>query len=446
MWWIKLLQLIACLSILVIVHEMGHFLFAKLFKCRVEKFYLFFNPWFSIFKFRIGETEYGLGWIPFGGYVKISGMIDESMDTEALKEPPKPYEFRSKPAWQRLLIMVGGVLMNLLLAAIIYISMSFSYGETYISAKDAKYGFEFSPLAEEIGFRDGDMLLTVDGAPVDNYITAYKSLLLDSPSYMEVDRGGETVRVYISEEYIPRMLKDKEFLAPRIPFVVSEVQAGGPADKAGIKAGDAIVGIDSLQGVFMSDVFNILEANKSRTLTFTVNRDSAGFVQTVSILVEVTSNGKIEVWLTPAAELIDFSTRKYTFAEAIPAGFRRAGNEIRDYWKQLKMLVKPETEAYKSVGGVIAIGNIFPDTWSWARFWDLTAIISIMLAVINILPIPALDGGHVMFLLYEVIPRRKPSDKFLERAQLVGLFILFAILIYANGNDIVKLVQKWLAN
>ena len=441
--WVKIAQLLLSLSLLVIIHEFGHFLFARLFKCRVEKFYLFFNPWFSLFKFKKGETEYGIGWVPFGGYVKISGMIDESMDTEQLKKPVQPYEFRAKPAWQRLLIMVGGVLMNVVLAIFIYIGISYAYGDAYISAKDAKYGFEFSELAREIGFRNGDKIVSVEGEPVDNYTDVILRIALDRAEYVDVERDGATVRVEINPSFMPRILKAKEFLAPRVPFVVTEVEPGGHAERGGILAGDTVVGVNGVQAAFTGEVFAALADNRGKELTLDIVRDSAGVRQLVSRDVRVSDAGKIGVALAPMVDLIRVSTKEYNLFSAVPAGFRRAGDQIGNYLKQLKLMFSPKTEAYKQVGGFIAIGNIFPDTWSWYSFWSITALLSIMLAVMNLLPIPALDGGHVMFLLYEVVTRRRPSDKFLEKAQMAGLFILLFLLLYANGNDVVKLFNKW---
>ncbi|MCD7962359.1 MAG: RIP metalloprotease RseP [Rikenellaceae bacterium] len=444
--WIKIGQLILSLSLLVIVHELGHFLFAKLFKCRVEKFYLFFNPWFSLFKFKIGETTYGIGWIPFGGYVKISGMIDESMDTEQMKQPPKPYEFRSKPAWQRLLIMIGGVAMNVILAAAIYIGLSYKYGDSYISAENAKYGFQFSELAQEIGFRNGDKILSIEGKPVDNYNEVFFSIILDQVKSVEVERNGEKVPVNIDPDFLPRILKEKKtFMAPLVPFVIYNVADNSGAQLAGIINGDTILTING-QPAFLSDqTLKTIGENKGGQINMEIARDSAGYRQIINKTIPVSENGTIGVELTPFIALLDISKVEYNMISAIPAGFKRAGTEISNYLKQLKLMFKPKTEAYKSVGGFIAIGNIFPDTWSWYNFWNITALLSIMLAVMNLLPIPALDGGHVMFLLYEVITRRKPSDKFLEKAQMVGLVLLLALLLYANGNDVSKLISKWIS-
>lgn len=370
---IKILQFILSFSLLVIIHEFGHFLFARLFKTRVEKFYLFFNPWFSLFKFKKGGTEYGIGWIPFGGYVKIAGMIDESMDTDQMKQPVQPYEFRAKPAWQRLLIMVGGVLMNILLAVFIYIEMSYTWGKTYLDNKDVKYGYVYNDLAREMGFRNGDKIVDIDGEAVEDAGAIWQTIVIDQAKTVTVDRDGQRVRIDIPEEAIAQLLKSPDFATVRIPFVVGETVAGDPAAQAG---------------------------------------------------------------------LLTLSTHRYNFWQAIPAGIQRTGSEISNYAKQIKLMFTLKTEAYKSLGGVIAIGNIFPNYWSWEQFWRITAFLSVVLAVMNILPIPALDGGHVLFLLVEVITGRRPSDKFLERAQLVGIIILFALLIYANGNDIYRFFIK----
>ncbi|MCC8088608.1 MAG: RIP metalloprotease RseP [Rikenellaceae bacterium] len=444
--WIKIGQLIVSLSLLVIVHELGHFIFAKLFKCRVEKFYLFFNPWFSLFKFRIGETLYGIGWIPFGGYVKISGMIDESMDTEQMKQPAKPYEFRSKPAWQRLLIMIGGVMMNVILAAMIYIGLSYKYGDSYISAEDAKYGFQFSELAQEIGFRNGDKIISIEGNPVDNYTEVFFAIILDQIGSVEVERDGGVVQVSIDPDFLPRILKEKKtFMAPLVPFVINNVTEEGTAGLSGLLPGDTIISINGQLASLSEQTLNIIAENKGQEVYIELSRDSAGFRRLINKSVKVADNGTIGVELTSLTNLINISTKEYNVFTAVPAGFKRAGTEINNYLKQLRLMFKPKTEAYKSVGGFIAIGNIFPDTWSWYNFWNITALLSIMLAVMNLLPIPALDGGHVMFLLYEVITRRKPSDKFLEKAQMVGLVLLLALLLYANGNDVFKLITKWMS-
>lgn len=438
--FIKVLQVITCFSLLVLVHEFGHFFFAKLFHTRVEKFYLFFNPWFSIFKFRIGETEYGMGWVPFGGYCKIAGMVDESMDTDQMKSEPKPWEYRAKPAWQRLLIIVGGVLMNILLAIVIYIGITYTWGDSYIKTKDVEHGFMFSDVAHEIGFRDGDKILTVEGEYVDNYAQIPAAILLDDARQVQVERDGEVVTVTIDPKYIKTILKDKAFLTLRTPFVVGKVAPEGGAAAAGLMAGDSLVAVDSVPMRWFDEFRTAFAAHKGDTALVTFVRGG----ETRTAALPVSADGQFGVYLAGVnlANIYHISTREYSFLEAIPVGFERAFTSIGSYLKQLKLIVSPETEAYKSVGGIIAMGNFFPGEWDWLSFWQITALISIMLAVLNILPIPMLDGGHMVFILYEMITRRAPSDKFMERAQLVGMIIVFGIVILANGNDIIKLIFK----
>lgn len=440
---IKVLQLILCLSLLVLVHELGHFLFAKLFKVRVNKFYLFFNPWFSLVKFKIGETEYGIGWIPFGGYVSIAGMIDESMDTEQMKEPPKPYELRSKPAWQRLLIMLGGVMMNVLLAFIIYAGISYKYGEQYIHNADARYGYQFSVLAQEMGFRNGDRIISIDGIAPDNYRNIPTALIFDNVQYVEIERDGQQMKIRMDERFIPRLLKETAFLELRIPLVVSEVVPGGGAEKAGILPGDSLISANG-EKLFTDQYAEIFSAFKGDTVRIEVGRDSAGITIHKTFPVLVSDSAKIGVVADISGKFSDFyplTTHRYTFWESIPQGIKGTGAMLGNYVKQLKLIISPKTEAYKSVGSIISIGNVFPAHWDWLAFWHITALISIMLAVVNLLPIPGLDGGHVLFVLYEMITRRKPSDKFMEYAQMVGMFLLICIMVLALGNDIYRLFK-----
>ena len=439
---IKLLQFILSLSLLVIVHEFGHFLFARIFKTRVEKFYLFFNPWFSLFKFRKGETEYGIGWIPFGGYVKISGMIDESMDTEQMKQPVQPYEFRAKPAWQRLLIMVGGVVMNIVLALLIYIGMSWAWGKTYLDNRNVKYGYAYGELAKRIGFRDGDRIVDINGKPLDDAAKLLPTIVFDQAEYVTVERDGKQERIGIPAEAMAELLNCADFAEPRIPFVVGRAVEGGEAAKAGFMAGDTLVSLNGEPMRYFDQYRRAFGQFKGDTVHVSVMRDSAGITKLLTLPVRVSDDGLIGVELTPPDRLLSLSTRNYTFWQAIPAGVRRTGEEIGSYAKQIKLMFTPETEAYKSLGGLIAIGSIFPDHWSWIQFWHITAFLSIVLAIMNILPIPALDGGHVLFLLVEVVTGRRPSDKFLERAQMAGLMILLALLIFANGNDIYRFFIK----
>lgn len=438
--FIKVLQVLTCFSLLVLIHEFGHFLFAKIFHTRVEKFYLFFNPWFSIFKFRIGETEYGMGWVPFGGYCKIAGMVDESMDTDNLKSEPKPWEYRSKPAWQRLLIIVGGVLMNILLAIGIYIGITYAWGDSYIKTKDITSGFVFSEVAHEIGFRDGDKILSVGGEYVDDYRQVPAVIMLDDAREVQVEREGKLTTVTIDPKYIKAMLKDKSFIGLRVPFLFGKAVPGGGAALAGLIPGDSLMAVDGAPMQWYDEFRAAFAQHNGDTAHVTFLRGG----EQMTAAVPVNADGQIGAALREVsiADIYTVSTRQYSFWEAIPVGAGRAFSSIGSYLKQLKLIVSPETEAYKSVGGIIAMGNIFPGYWDWLSFWQITALISIMLAVLNILPIPMLDGGHMVFILYEMVTGRTPSDKFMERAQLVGMVIVFGIIILANGNDILKLIFK----
>ncbi|MEW5845484.1 MAG: RIP metalloprotease RseP [Bacteroidota bacterium] len=435
---IKAGQFFLSLSILVILHELGHFLFAKLFKARVEKFYLFFNPWFSLFRFKRGETEYGIGWLPLGGYVKISGMIDESMDKEQLKQPPQPYEFRSKPAWQRLLIMIGGVLVNVVLALFIYSAVLYTWGEDYLPTKNLKYGVTCDSLALELGFRNGDKILYVGGKEIENFQQIAHDILLNENREVTVLRNSDTVKVNIPEDYLAKLVKSPIIFFPRIPFIIDDIKAGEPAERAGFAKGDRLLALNGQPALFFDEFKSEMLKSKGKTVKVTVDRNG----NTVDLTVDVPETGIIGVY--PVADLAKFFElrhKEYSLLKSIPAGVKKGFATISSYLKQLKLIFSPKTKAYESVGGFITIGKIFPSTWDWQAFWSLTAFLSIILAIMNILPIPALDGGHVMFLLYEIITGRKPGDKFLEYAQLVGMAILLALLLYANINDIVKLFR-----
>jgi regulator of sigma E protease len=437
---IKILQLVLSLSILVIVHEFGHFIFAKLFKTRVEKFYLFFDPWFALFKFKKGETEYGLGWLPLGGYVKISGMIDESMDKEQLKQPPQPWEFRSKSSWQRLLIMTAGVLFNFILAMTIYVMVLFAWGETYLPTANVKYGIVTDSTGYAMGLRNGDKIITIDNQKIENFYQITSDIVLNERKSIQVERNGEIINIDIPREYIPPMLKGKGQIDARIPFgpfIVEGFSKGSPAKKAGIAVADEVVGIDN-NGFNYYDEFQDY-IYKHRNETIEVNILRAGLK--TGITMAPTSAGLLGVSRS-LKEVFELKTVKYSFFQSFPAGINKGFKTIGDYLKQFKLIFSRETKGYESLGGFITIGSIFPGVWNWQSFWTLTAFLSIILAVMNILPIPALDGGHVMFLLFEAITGRKPSDKFLEYAQIAGMIILFSLLIFANGNDILKLLKK----
>ncbi|MDZ7743539.1 MAG: RIP metalloprotease RseP [Bacteroidota bacterium] len=437
---IKILQLLLSLSILVVFHEMGHFLAAKIFKTRVEKFYLFFNPWFSIFKFKKGETEYGMGWLPLGGYVKISGMIDESMDKEQMKKPPEPWEFRSKPAWQRLIIMLGGVIVNVILAMVIYIFMLSIWGEQYLPTSEAnKYGITVDSLAYEMGLRNGDKILSIDGQEIEDFSKVPVTLILEEAKSIQVTRKGKNINLDIPKGTLGKLVKKKtpEFISVGFPFEVSKFTEDSPAEKAGIQINDKIIGINGKEILYFVEFVQEIPKYKDTTAIITIARNS----DTLDIPVNVSKKGTIGAYRKDIKEYFTFREKNYNFFEAIPAGAMKAYKGIGDYLKQLKLLFSPEVKAYESVGGFITIGSIFPSTWDWQQFWRLTAFLSIMLAILNVLPIPALDGGHVMFLFYEIIAGRKPSDKFMEYAQVAGMIILFALLIWANGNDVIRLFK-----
>ncbi|WP_405385117.1 RIP metalloprotease RseP [Maribacter sp. LLG6340-A2] len=443
---IKTIQFFLSLSLLIVLHELGHFIPAKYFKTRVEKFYLFFDVKFALFKKKIGETEYGIGWLPLGGYVKISGMIDESMDKEAMAEEPKEWEFRSKPAWQRLIIMLGGVTVNFILAVIIFIGLVFTYGDEYIANDSLKDGIWVTEpvLGDALGVRTGDKIIAVDG----NKIKALNSIVpeLVYGETITIERDGAVIEKDIPVDFIETISDNKEnarFISQRSPFIIKNVPKESPNATTGFEKGDALVEIDGHPVEYLDEVSPYLEENKGKTLDIVVNRNGSR----VPLQAKVSNEGKLGVSLgfdtfQEYAEKGYFKveTLEYTFLESIPAGWNKGVKTLTDYIKGMKKIFNPDTGAYKEVGGFAAIGGMFPDTWNWHQFWATTAFISIILAFMNILPIPALDGGHVMFLLYEMVTGRKPSDKFLEYAQITGFFILVALLLFANGND----VYKWL--
>ncbi|MCC8020047.1 MAG: RIP metalloprotease RseP [Rikenellaceae bacterium] len=441
---IKIGQFVLSFSLLVIIHEFGHFIFARMFGIRVEKFYLFFNPGFSLFKKKIGDTEYGIGWVPFGGYVKIAGMIDESMDTEQMKQPPQPYEFRSKPAWQRLLVMLGGVIMNVVLALLIFIGMSWKYGEQYIANEDLVYGWAFNELGHEIGFENGDRILAVDGKPIERAGMVFQELLLGSGREVTVLRDGRETTVTVCDEFVPRLLNSPDLMDYRMPFVVGHVAEGSGAERAGIIPGDSLVAADSIPLAYFDQYLAYVGERGGRTVDITLYRTDArsGSRAVMTLPVELSEEGKMGLVPYYITRYVPVQTYKYTLLSSIPAGFRMTGRQINGYIKQLKLIFSPKTEAYKSLRGPLGIYDIFPKAWDWSVFWTLTGFLSIVLAVMNILPIPGLDGGHTVFVLYEMATGRKPGEKFMEYAQLAGLLLLFAIIIYATGNDILRLFTK----
>jgi regulator of sigma E protease len=436
----KAAQLILSLSILVVLHEFGHFMFARLFKTRVEKFYLFFDPWFSLFKVKKGDTEYGVGWLPLGGYVKISGMIDESMDKEAMKQPPKPWEFRAKPAWQRLLIMLGGVMMNFIFAMVIYIGVLYAWGETYLPTENVKYGIVADEVGEEIGLKTGDRILAVDNNPVENFNKIIPTVVLDHANSIQVERNGQVTDVEISDADLALLLKSKSVIAPRIPFrmEVEGFLSDSPGQEAGLKIGDEIKGLNGEVFQFNDEWSKELQKHKGKPISLLIEREG----KPMEIAMNLSEDGMIGIQINQFVdEFFELKTINYGLLASVPAGINRGVQTTKDYLKQFKLFFRPETKAYESLGGFATIGNIFPATWDWFSFWNMTAFISIILAIMNLLPIPALDGGHVMFLVFEMVSGRKPGEKFLEYAQIAGMVLLLALVLFANANDIIKMIN-----
>lgn len=437
---IKALQLILSLSILVLVHEFGHFIFARLFKVRVEKFYLFFDAWFSLFKFKPknSETEYGLGWLPLGGYCKISGMIDESMDKEQMALPPQPYEFRSKSAGKRLMIMVAGVLFNFLLALFIYSMVLYAWGDTYLPLKNMKAGMNYSETFQQVGFRDGDILLKADDAELERFGEQSFRQVVEAKTITVLREGMETV-IPMPDDMMQRVMRDKKGFADpfRFPMVVRELEGkSSPAAIAGLQPKDSVVSINGVATPLFEDVSVVLSQNKNADITVGFYRNG----MPESLTLRTDTAGKMGVFVMLPNDMYPTVTRTYGFFESFPAGVMLGVNTLKGYVNDMKYVFTKEGAS--SLGGFGTIGGMFPAEWDWRVFWQRTAFLSIILAFMNILPIPALDGGHVMFLLYEVVARRKPSDKFLEYAQITGMFLLFALLIYANGNDLFRALFK----
>lgn len=449
---IKAAQLILALAMLVIVHEFGHYFFARIFGIRVEKFYLFFNPWFSLVKWKPKppakrklnkdgkpkaswrDTEYGIGWVPLGGYCKIAGMIDESMDKEQMAKPAEPDEFRSRPAYQRLMVMVGGVLFNFILACIIYIGIAWYWGDRSIPYENAYAGMNFTEEAHKAGYKDGDVILAADGAPVnakdrDNIIS------IAMAKEVTLLRDGKDTVIVKNPSDFAAQLKDG-FFAYRRPVFVKQVSAGSIAEKAGLKEDDHIVAVNGVPTPAFDELSRQLDANKGKNIPLTVIRDG----KEITLNVTPDSDGRIGFGLKELWEVYDIEIIKYNFFAAIPKGISDGANQMATYVKSLKLLFTKSGAT--QIGGFGAIGSLFPPQWDWRTFWEMAAFLSVILAFMNILPIPALDGGHVMFVLWEIVTRRKPSDKFLERAQICGMFFLLALLLYANGNDIYRFIFK----
>ena len=436
---IKVLQFFMSLTLLVAVHEFGHFIMARIFGIRVDKFYIFFDAGFSLWKRKWGDTEYGLGWLPLGGYCKIAGMVDESMDKEQLASEPQSWEYRAKPAWQRFFVLIAGVTMNVILAFFIYCGISFSYGSQYVSNEDMIYGYEFSQSAEQLGFRDGDRIVTIGGEKIENISSIMPKILLAKENCeVEVIRNGAPQRFILNDEILNIMRKENIFekeniYTPLIPFVVDSLYLES-ATLSGLQKGDRIVG---LQGESLP-YFNHYTERLSKLANTTAELQVLRGEELLTLSVPVNEEGKLGVM---NKNFFKVHTEKYNFFQAIPAGARLTAKTIKSYWDQLVLIVKPDTGFYKQVGGFIAIGNIFPSEWDWHQFWSMTAFLSIILAVMNIIPIPGLDGGHMIFTFWEMVTGRKVSEKVLEVAQYVGMALILALVLFANGNDIYKLFK-----
>ncbi len=433
-------QFLLSLSILIILHEMGHFLAARAFKTRVEKFYLFFDPWFSLFKYKKGDTEYGIGWLPLGGYVKISGMVDESFDTEQLKEPPKPWEFRSKPAWQRLIIMIGGVTVNFFLGLFIYAMLFYVYGEEYLPAKEAVYGIHVDSLGMEMGLRDGDKVLQIGDKPFEKFNprTLVREVVINNADKIVVERNGQQVTLPIDPSFTAKLASHKNknavIFEPRIPFVAAKIIKNSPAEEAGFQPGDSLTAFNGTPLQFFDQFLDSIQSNPGKEARISLIREG----QPIEVEVKIGENGKIGIQPYGLDRYFHLEKKHYTLAEAIPAGAKRGIGFLSDQIKAFGQIISNKIPAKESLGGFASIGSMFGTQWNWERFWSMTAALSLILAFMNLLPIPALDGGYVMFLIYELISGRKPSDKFMEKATMVGFILILALLIFANGLDVMR--------
>ncbi|AXT18475.1 RIP metalloprotease RseP [Flavobacteriaceae bacterium AU392] len=443
---IKISQFLLSLSLLIVLHELGHFIPAKLFKTRVEKFYLFFDVKYSLFKKKIGDTVYGIGWLPLGGYVKISGMIDESMDKEQMAQPPQPWEFRTKPAWQRLIIMLGGVTVNFILAYFIYVFLSFAYGDADIKSDSLKDGYWVeNQLLKDLGFKTGDKILAINGQPINNDSDVRK-YLIEAEVYT-IERNGSQQEIKLPEDFLGQLSssdRDTGLFKLRIPFMVSNIPDSSLNKGVDLKQGDILLSVNDQELKYFDQVGSRLQGYKNQTVSANFLRGS----ETITRELKINQDGKMGIFPASSPSRFDelgyykITRKEYGFIESFGVGITKFKNQVASYFSQLGKIFTPSTGAYKGVGGFKAIFDIFPDSWSWPDFWNLTAFLSIMLGILNLLPIPALDGGHVMFLLYEMISGRKPGDKFMEYAQMAGFFILIALVLLANGNDIFKAIFK----
>ena len=436
---VKAGQFVLSFSILVVLHELGHFIPARWFKCRVEKFYLFFNPWFSLWKKKIGDTEYGIGWVPFGGFVKISGMIDESMDKEQMKLPPQDYEFRAKPAWQRLIIMVGGVMVNIILAIVIFIGITWVWGEDNLPVKNLKYGVYADSLAKSMGIQDGDNIVGIDGRTIENFGTLESEIVLSEAKKLQVTRGGQNIELVIPEGFIKKIIQNKKFsglVFPRCPAVVDSVTKAATFYKGRLQKGDRLIALNNQFFEYHNEFAKLKKFYIDSIVDLKVIRG----MDTVDVRFLINSKAISFIFVQPS-ELLGTVTKEYNLVQSIPIGFNRCWQTLNRYVTGLKQLFTGKVAASDSLGSVISIGNTFPGVWDWERFWTLTGIFSIILAFMNILPIPALDGGHALFTLYEMITGRKPGDKFMEYAQMAGMVLLLGLMAYALGLDFWRLFK-----
>ena len=437
---IQIAQLILCLSILVVLHELGHFIPAKLFKTKVEKFYLFFDPWFSLFKKKIGETEYGIGWLPLGGYVKIAGMMDESMDKEQLKEPAKAWEFRAKPAWQRLIIMAGGVTVNMILAFVIYTCIVLVWGTESYSSADAKYGIGVSSTMKKLGFRDNDQILKIDGKEATDISDLNKSLLVRDLKSIEVKHSDGTIQTIAIPDTIGQTIFQEGTVSsfePRYAFVVDSIIAESPAAKAGLKKMDKIIAVNSDSVRYYNEFSNLILNKNEKQVELTIENNGA--VRKTKVTLD--KNGKLGFIAKPIDKnYLTTHHHNYGFFESIKEGVIIGYNTLHDYITQFKYVFTKKGSS--QIGGFGTMTKLFASEWNWLLFWERTAMISVMLAFMNLLPIPALDGGHIVFTLWEMITGKKPSDKFLEYAQIVGFILVLSLLLYANGNDIYRWINS----
>jgi regulator of sigma E protease len=436
-------QLILSLSILVVLHEMGHFIPAKLFKTRVEKFYLFFDPWISLFKKKIGETEYGIGWLPLGGYVKIAGMVDESMDMEQMKQPAQPWEFRSKPGWQRLIIMLGGVTVNFLLGFLIFGLMLFTYGEEFLPAKNLQYGIAVDSTGYEMGLRDGDQIVAIGDQPFEQFDPSalVRGIVIDNASKIEVKRDGQLMEIPIDPKYVRELSSYKSqgtsLIAPRIPFEIYAVSGDSPAATAGLQADDKLIAVNGKPAPFYQDFIPVLQNNKGNEIEIGYQRGDAFYVTRVT----PNADGLLGLQYKGADHFFEFGRKDYGFLEALPAGVSKGWNFLATQFKAFGQIFKGKIKATESLGGFGTIARLFPETWNWEIFWRNTAILSLILAFMNLLPIPALDGGHVMFLIYEMVTGKKPGDKFMEYATIAGFALVLGLVVFANGLDVWRWIQ-----